>query len=72
MKITVPSVKGSVINQIKDDMLLGLNTQKGYVFRFTDESGEKLFEDMVASGDFSYEIVPGDTVIFKILFVYKR
>lgn len=70
--LAVPSIKGSVINQIKDDMLLGLNTQKGYAFRFTDESGAKLFEDMIASGDFSYEIVPGDTVIFKILFVYKR
>jgi hypothetical protein len=27
---------------------------------------------MLPSGDFSYEIVPGDTIIFKILFVYKR
>lgn len=70
--LAVPSIKGSVINEIKDDMLLGLNTQKSYVFRFTDESGAKIFEDMIASGDFSYEIVPGDTVIFKILFVYKR
>lgn len=70
--LAVPSIKGSVINKIKDDMLLGLNTQKAYVFKFVDESGEKLFENMIASGDFSYEIVPGDTVIFKILFVYKR
>jgi hypothetical protein len=70
--LAVPSIKGSVINQIKDDMLLGLNTQKGYAFRFTDESGPKVFEDMIASGDFSYDVVPGDTVIFKILFVYKR
>jgi hypothetical protein len=70
--LAVPSIKGSVINKIKDDMLLGLNTQKGYAFRFTDESGPKVFENMVASGDFSYDVVPGDTVIFKILFVYKR
>lgn len=70
--LAVPSIKGSVINKIKDDMLLGLNTQKAYVFKFVDESGKKLFENMIASGDFSYEIVPGDTVIFKILFVYKR
>lgn len=70
--LAVPSVKGSVINKIKDDMLLGLNTQKAYVFKFVDESGKKIFENMIASGDFSYEIVPGDTVIFKILFVYKR
>jgi hypothetical protein len=70
--LAVPSIKGSVINQIKDDMLLGANIQKGYAFRFTDESGPKVFENMVASGDFSYDVVPGDTVIFKILFVYKR
>ena len=70
--LAVPSIKGSVINEIKDDMLLGLNTQKSYVFRFKDESRAILFENMIASGDFSYEVVPGDTVIFKILFVYKR
>jgi hypothetical protein len=70
--LAIPSVKGSVINEIKDDMLLGINTQKSYIFKFTDENGEKLFKNMIASGDFSYEVVPGDTVIFKILFVYKR
>ena len=57
---------------IKNDMLLGLNTQKTYMFKFSDESGGKLFKNMIASGDFSYEVVPGDTIIFKILFVYKR
>lgn len=70
--LAVPSIRGSVTNGIKNDMLTGDNTQKSYLFRFTDEDGEKLFYDMLPSGDFSYESVPGDTVIFKILFVYKR
>lgn len=72
LSLAVPSIQGSVINQIKDDMLLGLNTDKPYTLRFTDESGPKVFENMIASGDFSYEIVAGDTIVFKILFVYKK
>lgn len=70
--LAVPSIKDSTLNKIKDDMLLGKNTQKSYTFRFIDESGQKIFYNMLPSGDFSYEIVPGDTIIFKILFVYKR
>jgi hypothetical protein len=70
--LAVPSISGSIMNQIKDDLLMGRNIDKPYTFRFVDESEEKIFENMIASGDFSYEVVPGDTVIFKILFVYKR
>lgn len=70
--LAVPSIQGSVINQIKDDMLLGLNIDKEYTLRFTDESGPKEFDHMIASGDFSYEMVAGDTIVFKILFVYKK
>lgn len=72
LSLAVPSIKDSIINQIKDDMLLGLNVDKTYTLRFTDESGPKVFENMIASGDFSYEIVAGDTIVFKILFVYKK
>lgn len=73
ISLAVPSIKDSIMNKIKDDMLMGRNIDKTYAFRFTDESDEvKIFANMIASGDFSYEVVPGDTVIFKILFVYKR
>jgi hypothetical protein len=72
ISLAVPSIKGSIMNQIKDDLLIGRNINKPYTFRFVDESEAKTFENMIVSGDFSYEVVPGDTVIFKILFVYKR
>jgi hypothetical protein len=72
ISLAVPSISGSIMNQIKDDLLMGRNIDKPYTFRFVDESEAKIFENMIASGDFSYEVVPGDTVIFKILFVYKR
>lgn len=72
ISLAVPSISGSVMNKIKDDLLTGENINKPYTFRFVDESEAKIFENMIVSGDFSYEVVPGDTVIFKILFVYKR
>lgn len=72
ISIAVPSIKGSVVNSIKDDMLKGENTQKLFSFKETDESGDKFYWDMLASGDFTYEIIPGDTVLLKILFVYGR
>ena len=72
ISLAVPSIAGSVINSIKDDMLTGQNIDKTYNLRITDENGVKNFNNMIASGDFSYEIVAGDTLIFKILFVYKK
>lgn len=73
--LAVPSIKGSVINSIKNDMLTGDNIGKTFNFRVIEEDGAeypKYFENMIASGDFSYEIVPGNVLLFKILFVYKR
>jgi hypothetical protein len=53
-------------------MLKGLNIDKTYILRYVDESDVVIFDKMMPSGDFTNELVPGDTVIFKILFVYKR
>ena len=72
ISLAVPSIRGSVINKIKDDMLKGLNIDKTYILRYVDESDVVIFDKMMPSGDFTNELVPGDTVIFKILFVYKR
>ena len=73
ISLAVPSIKGSVINDIKRDMIKGTHVNNVYQFRITDEDYQPYYlYNMIASGDFSYEVVPGDTVIFKILFVYKR
>lgn len=73
ISLVVPSIKDSLINIIKDDMVHGLKTQAVYQLKMLDESGyTHNFYNMMASGDFSYETTPGEVALFKILFVYKR
>lgn len=73
ISLVVPSIKNSIINGIKKDMMLGIGTQKTYQLQMTDESSTVYnFYNMFASGDFTYETTPGDVALFKLLFVYKR
>lgn len=70
--MSVPSIRGSVINSIKRDKIRGLNINKSYNIKLTDDDGEFVFEDMIASGNFINEFVPGSDVKIDISFVYKK
>lgn len=64
----VPYIEGSVIEQIKDDALSGDNGAKEYYLKIDGKN----FNSVIVSGDFTEEIIPGNVIMLKGLFVYKR
>lgn len=72
ISLVVSSQKGSIINKIKKDKLLGLNIKKSYNLKLTDEDGEFTFNNMVVSGNFTYNLEPRSVAFFQITFVYGK
>jgi hypothetical protein len=70
--LAVPSIRNTVINSIKNDLMLGTNTNQTYSIKYIDESGIKIFNNMIASGEFNSISKPGTEVTFQISFIKRK
>lgn len=70
--LSVPSIRDSVINGIKSEMMYGTEMNKSYSLRFVDETLDITFDDMVATGSFTQDIKSGSEVVYQISFVKKQ
>lgn len=72
LDFSLPSVRGSMINKIKNDIINLNNLNKAYTIKYTDELGEHIYENMIATGQFKLRNQRGADVGFNISFVKKR
>ena len=61
-----------MINKIKNDIINLNNLNKTYTIKYTDELGEHIYNNVIATGQFKLRNKRGADVSYTISFVKKR